>query len=71
MGNPFTDHPQEVDETYSRHLLYAVKLGLTMSLVGFCCVIHGFFPFLFTKTTSGYVKHWGEKLDERFQSVDG
>jgi hypothetical protein len=71
MGNPFTDHPKEVDETYLQHLLYAVKLGLKMIVVGLCCMVHGPFPFLFTSTTSRNIKIWGEKLNERFSSMAG
>lgn len=71
MGNPFTDHPKEVDETYMQHLLYATKLGLTMSLVGICCVTHGLFPFLFTRTTSKHIKHWETELNERFSTMAG
>lgn len=51
----FTQHPSSVGESYFQHLITAVSFGFKMSLASIACFLHGFFPFLFVKTTSTMV----------------
>lgn len=55
-GNPFTEHPTEVGETYSEHLVHAGGFGLKMVLGGLACMIHAALPFLFVNTGSRVVR---------------
>lgn len=51
----FTDHPASVGETYGEHFGMASGFGIRMILGGLACLVHGFLPFLFTKTGSKIV----------------
>lgn len=42
----FTDHPADVGETYTQHFGVSFSFGLRMIGAGFCCLVHGVFPFL-------------------------
>ena len=52
MNNPFTAHPNSVDETYLEHFVFALRFGFRMTLGGIAAVVHAIFPFLFV-TTAG------------------
>jgi len=52
MSNPFTVHPNAVNETYTAHLAFALKFGFKMTLGGLAAMIHALFPFLFIRTSS-------------------
>ena len=52
MNNPFTAHPNSVDETYLEHFVFALRFGFKMTLGGIAAVVHAIFPFLFV-TTAG------------------
>ncbi|MEO8104325.1 MAG: DUF6356 family protein [Betaproteobacteria bacterium] len=54
MSNPFTRHPQSVNETYIEHLGFALKFGAKMTLGGLAAMLHAVFPFLF-ETTAGRI----------------
>lgn len=43
----FTKHPQEVDQTYGKHLLHSWKTSFFGCWVSFQYFIHGVFPFWF------------------------
>jgi hypothetical protein len=47
---PFRAHPATVGETYVEHFGVASSFGFTLIRAGLACLIHGFFPFLFTTT---------------------
>lgn len=64
MSNWFTQHPHEIGETYTQHLIFALK----MLCAGLAAIIHGIFPSLFTTTASAVLDtlrqdalHRGEK----------
>lgn len=54
MGNPFTDHPHAVNESYSEHLAFAFRYGMKMTFGGIAAIVHAVFPFLFV-TTAGRI----------------
>ena len=58
----FTEHPHSVGETYLQHMHSAAYFGTRMMAAGLCCFVHGFFPFLFTKTGSRTVAHLNEVM---------
>lgn len=51
----FTEHPEEVGETYFQHMAHSFSFGWRMLKAGFCCLCHGLFPFMFEKTGSGTI----------------
>ena len=50
MSNPFTAHPNSVNETYWQHFAFALKFGFKMTLGGLAALMHAIFPFLFVIT---------------------
>ena len=52
----FTDHPNEMGESYIEHLICASMYGVRMVFAGFAAIIHSIFPFLFQTTASDLAK---------------
>lgn len=48
----FTEHPATVGESYTEHMGQAFSFGSSMLIGGIACLLHGFFPFAFTKSGS-------------------
>ncbi|MBP8297228.1 MAG: capsule biosynthesis protein [Burkholderiales bacterium] len=46
----FRAHPASVGETYCEHLGVALSFGAALLAAGLACLVHAFFPFLFTTT---------------------
>jgi len=46
MKNPFTQHPQEVGETYFQHMCAALGITGRLALATHCHLIHAVFPFI-------------------------
>ena len=51
----FLNHPQEVGETYAKHLLVAGRFGAEMVGGGVACMIHAVVPAVFKTAGSGTV----------------
>ena len=49
------EHLNEVNETYLQQIRIAFKIGFTMLVTGFFCLIHGLIPGLFKKTGSNQI----------------
>jgi hypothetical protein len=62
MTTLFTQHPSDVGETYSEHLVHASGFGFRMILGGLACVLHGIFPFLFVKTGSRQISSLHDRM---------
>ncbi|HEY5624572.1 MAG TPA: DUF6356 family protein [Gammaproteobacteria bacterium] len=58
----FKDHPASVGETYLEHMRAALWFSTTMARAAFCCLVHAFLPFLFTKTGSGAIERLYEAM---------
>jgi hypothetical protein len=56
MKNIFTDHPNSVGESYLKHMLFAIKVGLKLILWGFAAIFHGIFPFVLKTYVSSNIK---------------
>ena len=56
MKNIFTDHPNSVGESYMKHMLFAIKVGLKLILWGFAAIFHGIFPFVLKTYVSSNIK---------------
>jgi hypothetical protein len=62
MGNPFTEHPSAVGETYLQHSRVASTVGVRMIGAGLACLVHAVFPFLFVSTGSRTILSLAEKI---------
>ena len=54
MNNPFTAHPNSVNETYLEHFVFALGFGVKMTIGGLVAMLHAIFPFLFV-TAAGRI----------------
>lgn len=61
----FNKHPNEVGMNYFQHFLFAFSVVFKLTVAGFCCTVHAFFPFMFTHTTSRIVKELHGKIGHR------
>jgi hypothetical protein len=53
----FTDHPQDVGESYLAHMFWAIVFGIHLLVAGAVCLVHSVFPFLFTDTATS-ITEW-------------
>ncbi len=67
MPNPFTQHPNAVNETYREHFGFALRFGVKMLGGGLAAVIHAVLPFLFV-TTAGRIN---DELQQMRQNSPG
>ena len=64
-GNPFTDHPTEVGETYFQHMGVAARTGFKLAGGAFACFVHAIFPFLFVTTGSRVIDKLHRQIHKR------
>ena len=65
MKNPFTKHPNSVNETYLQHMWQAIKFSVRLEWLAFCVFIHAIFPFLFVTTASDGIKKLNDCMKKR------
>ena len=70
MKNIFTKHPNELGESYLRHMYNALRYSFTFILLFSVSLIHSVFPFLFTKTASCVVQEMAKHMEEREEKCD-
>ena len=56
MKNMFTEHPNSVGESYFKHMLFPIKVGLKLILWGFAAIFHAIFPFVLKTYVSSNIK---------------
>ena len=71
MTNIFTNHPNEVGETYLQHMLAASRYSATFLLLVFVSLTHAILPFLFTRTASCVVQEMSAHIKEREGECNG
>ena len=69
-GNPFTEHPHEIGESYAAHFANASAFGLRMVGGGLAVLIHAVFPFLFVRTGSRTMDKLHRRLTGRSGRID-
>lgn len=52
----FTQHPKDTNETYLQHLWFTVTISSQLLLAAITLLLHGIFPFIFTRTTSSQIE---------------
>jgi hypothetical protein len=52
VNRAFTTHPKSIGETYLQHLWFTTKMAVRLVASGIALLLHGLFPFLFTRTAS-------------------
>ena len=52
----FTDHPNWNEETYLKHMMFALLYSFLFLIAALVCFVHAFFPFLFTNTASSIAR---------------
>jgi hypothetical protein len=52
IKNLFFDHPNSLGEGYVMHMLVGLAYSFGLLYASIACLIHSFFPFLFTTTAS-------------------
>jgi hypothetical protein len=58
----FTEHPTAVGESYVEHMGVAFGFGMQMVVAGMACLLHGVFPFLFTRTGSKTIERLHDRM---------
>ena len=56
-------HLQKANKNYFSHGWRAIRVSLTMIVVGVIGIIHAVFPFIFLKTVSNTLKNLSEELN--------
>jgi len=56
LKRAFTEHPRSAGESYLQHWRFTTIMSMRMAFVSFAIMIHGFFPFLFTRTASNNIE---------------
>ena len=63
--NPFTKHPNSVNETYFEHMWCAFKFFYTLFGLSFAALVHSVFPFWFEYTASNGIKKLNDCMQDR------
>ncbi len=64
----FTEHPEDVGETYLEHMLNALRFALVLLCLTLAGIVHSIFPFFFEKTVSEGIKDLNRILEDRFDN---
>ena len=64
-GNPFTDHPREVGETYFQHFRTALGVSASLTAGALACLVHAVCPFLFVRTGSATIERLYRRTHKR------
>ena len=71
MKNIFTEHPNNIGESYFVHMKFAGIFGFKMIIGGLISLIHAVFPFLFISTGSNLLLKMTQHFIERMPRIEG
>ena len=60
--NRFTEHLDDVGETYVEHLSHASGFGVAMLVGGVACLLHAVLPFAFETTGSDTIRRLHDRM---------
>ena len=63
--NIFTEHPNQVSETYLQHMKKALTFSFKLLWMSSQAFLHAFFPFLFVTTVSEKIERMNDVLQKR------
>ena len=63
--NIFTEHPNQVSETYLQHMKKALSFSFKLLLMSFQAFLHAILPFLFVTTVSDKIEGMNGILQKR------
>jgi len=64
------NHLKNVEESYFAHLYFAIWAGILLTSIGLVSIIHGIFPFLFSRTPDKMFKYFLTHSEKRRTKVD-
>lgn len=70
MKNPFTKHPNEVNETYFEHMKHALWYSGTFAILAVKSLIHAIFPWLFNGPISAKCCELADHMRGRLSKKD-
>lgn len=70
IDKTFVQHPRLAGESYTRHLLFALKTGLILLYAGLIAILHGLIPRFHQTTASQIIIALAEKIKEHRQHTD-
>lgn len=65
LGKLFTEHPNEIGESYGEHFAMATAFGISMLAGGLACLAHALVPAVCKATASGIVRDLYRWMDGR------
>ena len=65
VGNPFTEHPNSVGESYFEHMKKAFNTAIKVQIIVSIILAHAIFPFLFEHTASDKILKINKELQHR------
>lgn len=63
-------HLQQVEESYFEHLKFSLWAGFILIILGIVSVIHGIFPFLFSRVPDKIFNYFLKHSSERISRVN-
>jgi hypothetical protein len=61
----FTQHPEEVGETYGQHARAALGFFLKLQVAALAALVHALLPFACVKTASTIIRELAAKMSSR------
>ena len=65
MKNIFTDHPNEVGESYIKHFGHALSFCFLLLGLSFKALVHAIFPFWYKTAVSDRIKKLSKDMQAR------
>lgn len=65
LARAFTQHPQEVGETYGEHMRFATTFAARLTQAALAAGIHALIPCLCEKTASRILRELVAKMESR------
>lgn len=61
----FLEHPNSVNESYFRHMRFALGFAFWLGLAGIAALIHAIFPFACETTASRIIRRLFARIEHR------
>lgn len=61
----FFEHPQSVEETYTEHLVFAMKFSFSLFVAALAAMVHALIPSLCERTASRKIGELHDRMHNR------